>query len=48
MRIRDELIGEEHKGAEMYPARSRETDVAHVYHLWVVRAAAEDLSIGFR
>jgi len=48
MRVRDELIGEEHEAVEMYPARSRETDVANIYHLWVVQSDADEFAVGFK
>ncbi len=48
MRVRDELIGDEHEAVEVYPARSRETDVANVYHLWVMQSAVDEFPIGFK
>lgn len=36
MRIKDELVGSEREAVEIYPARSRETDTANQYHLWVM------------
>lgn len=48
MRVRDELVGEEHEALEMYPRRSREIDAANVYHLWVVQSDADEFSVGFK
>lgn len=48
MRLRDELIGEGHEAAEIYPARSREVDVANVYHLWVVQSEMDEFPFGFK
>ena len=46
MRIRDELVGPEHEAVEVYPARSSETDVANVYHLWVLKSEADTFPVG--
>jgi hypothetical protein len=35
-RIKNELVGEECEGVELYPAESRLSDTANKYHLWVV------------
>jgi hypothetical protein len=48
MRLRDELFGAEHEAVEMYPARSRETDVANIYHLWVVQSDSDEFPIGLK
>lgn len=34
MRIKDEMLGPEFEGVEVYPARSREVDASNQYHLW--------------
>ena len=34
-RIKNELVGEEAEGVELYPAESRLVDTANHYHLWV-------------
>jgi hypothetical protein len=34
-RIKNELVGEEAEGVELYPAESRLVDTIHHYHLWV-------------
>lgn len=36
MAIKDQLMGPEYEAFEVYPARSRETDTANQYHLWVL------------
>jgi hypothetical protein len=35
-RIKNELVGPEFEGAELYPAESRLADCANQYHVWVV------------
>lgn len=34
-RIKNELVGDEHEGMELYPAESRLVDASNQYHLWV-------------
>ena len=41
--IKNQLIGPEHEGVELYPAETRLMDTGNVYHLWVF----EQLGIGF-
>ncbi|MBM3459847.1 MAG: hypothetical protein FJX77_15105 [Armatimonadetes bacterium] len=36
-RIKNELVGPETEGVEIYPAESRLVDTANHYHLWVFR-----------
>lgn len=36
-RIKNELVGEEAEGVEIYPAESRLVDTINHYHLWVFR-----------
>jgi hypothetical protein len=36
-RIKNELVGEEAEGVEVYPAESRLVDTINHYHLWVFR-----------
>lgn len=36
-RIKNELVGPEHEGAELYPAESRVIDMANQFHLWVFK-----------
>jgi hypothetical protein len=33
--IKNQLVGPENEGVELYPAQSRLTDLADQYHLWV-------------
>lgn len=47
MRIKDELVGPEYEAIEIYPARSRETDTANQYHLWVVQSEGYRFPCGF-
>lgn len=35
-RIKNELVGPEHEGVELYPAESRLTDTANQFHVWVL------------
>lgn len=42
-RIKNELVGPENEGMEMYPAESRLVDTANQFHLWVF----EDPTIRF-
>ena len=35
MRIKDELCGAEYEAVQLFPARSREVDLANQYHLWL-------------
>jgi hypothetical protein len=35
MRIKDALCGEEYEAVQLFPARSREVDLANQYHLWL-------------
>lgn len=37
-RIKNELVGPEAEGVELYPAESRVVDTANHYHLWVFRS----------
>lgn len=39
-RIKNELVGPEYEGMEMYPAESRLVDTSNQYHLWVVNDPA--------
>lgn len=34
--IKNELVGPEHEGVELYPAESRKADSANQYHIWVL------------
>lgn len=48
MRIKDELVGPEHEGVELYPARSREADSANQLHLWILARDDVSFPFGFR
>lgn len=37
MRVKNDLLGPEWEGAELYPAESRVVDTANQYHLWCVQ-----------
>lgn len=47
MQIKDDLCGLECEGIELYPARSREVDLANQYHLWCVDSSAFSFPLGF-
>jgi len=46
-RIKDELVGRECEGVELFPARSRMMDTANEYHLWVVKSDTYRWPVGF-
>ena len=45
--IKNELIGAECEGVELYPAESRKVDTANQYHLWVIPDTKFRFPIGF-
>ena len=45
--IKNQLVGEECEGVELYPAESRLVDTANQYHLWCLRDPAQGFPIGF-
>ena len=47
MRIKDEFIGPECEGIELFPARSREVDTANHYHLWIIDDPTFRFPFGF-
>ncbi|GHO61302.1 hypothetical protein KSC_001940 [Ktedonobacter sp. SOSP1-52] len=47
MRIKDELVGPECEGVELFPARSREVDTSNHYHLWVIDDPTFRFPFGF-
>lgn len=47
MRIKDQLVGPDHEGVEIYPARSREIDSANQYHIWVFADPSIRVPFGF-
>lgn len=46
-RIKNELVGPECEGVELYPAESRCVDTANQYHLWVVDDPTHRFEIGW-
>ncbi len=46
-RCKDELVGPECEGVELYPATSRVLDSSNQYHLWVMRDPTVRLPLGF-
>lgn len=46
-RIKDELVGAECEGVELYPATWRVVDTANQFHLWVLAEAGQHLGFGF-
>jgi hypothetical protein len=45
--IKNELVGPEHEGIELYPAESRKVDLANQYHLWVFASPDVRVPVGF-
>jgi len=45
--IKNELVGEECEGIELYPAESRLVDTANQYHLWVAKKSTFRFPFGF-
>ena len=46
-RIKNDLIGPEHEGMEVYPAESRLVDSSNQYHLWVLAKEGVGFPLGF-
>lgn len=46
-RIKNQLVGPECEGIELYPAESRLVDTANSYHLWVIAEPAYRLPFGW-
>ena len=46
-RIKNELVGPENEGVEIYPAESRVVDEAHQYNLWVFKDPGKSLGLGW-
>ena len=46
-RIKNELVGEECEGLELFPAESRLVDTANQYHLWVYRNPNFRIPVGW-
>lgn len=45
--IKNELVGPENEGVELYPAESRLVDSANQFHLWVLASPDERFPFGF-
>jgi hypothetical protein len=45
--IKNQLVGPECEGVELYPAQSRVVDTANQFHLWVLREPGVRIPIGF-
>lgn len=46
--IKNELIGPEHEGFELYPSEQRRVDSANQYHLFVFKDANIRIPVGFQ
>jgi uncharacterized protein YecA (UPF0149 family) len=46
-KIKNEIIGTENEGVEIYPAESRLVDSANQYHLWVFKDVNSQIPVGF-
>ena len=46
--IKDELVGPENEGVELYPARSRIVDTANQYHVFVLKDPESRFPFGFQ
>lgn len=47
LRIKNELVGPEHEGVELYPAVSRNVDTSNQYHIWVIAEPGVTWPFGF-
>jgi len=45
--IKNQLVGEENEGIELFPAESRRVDTANQYHLFVLKKKGQKIPIGF-
>lgn len=45
--IKNQLVGEECEGVELYPAESRLVDTANQYHLWCIESPEFRFPLGF-
>lgn len=45
--IKNQLVGPENEGMELYPAESRVVDTANQYHLWVLKDPAMKINVGW-
>lgn len=46
--IKNQLVGPEHEGVELYPAESRLVDSANQFHIWVVKDKSYRFPFGFQ
>jgi hypothetical protein len=46
-RIKNELVGGDREGIELYPAEERLVDTANQYHIWVIDSPTYRFPIGF-
>lgn len=46
-RIKNELVGPENEGVELYPAESRLVDSSNQYHLWVMQSDKAMFPFGY-
>jgi hypothetical protein len=45
--IKDELVGPEHEGIELYPAAERVVDTSNQYHIWVLANPDDRIPVGW-
>lgn len=45
--IKNQLVGPEHEGVELYPAEGRRVDTSNQYHLWVLKEKGLWFPFGF-
>jgi hypothetical protein len=45
--IKNELVGPEHEGVELYPAEDRKVDTANQFHLWVLAMPLARFPFGY-
>jgi hypothetical protein len=46
-RIKNDVVGEENEGVELYPAESRLVDTSNQYHMWVLKDPKLHFPFGF-
>lgn len=46
--IKNELVGPDHEGIELYPAEDRLMDTANQYHMWVLVKPGQRFPFGWR
>lgn len=45
--IKNQLVGPDHEGVELYPAESRKVDTSNQYHLWVFKEPGKGFPFGW-